>query len=158
MESERFADGLFMEKMPVNQAIFFEAIEDFFEFLPWNKFFLFDVISTLLNVVDAVNFVDVFEERKRNGGNLPFSFSVLIEDRRSEDFPDFGKRFFISELLFVFKISDIESNIANNAEIEESASVGSLEIFVVLAFRVERRISAEATPHIEYFRVIGEDR
>ena len=76
----------------------------------------------------------------------------MIEDRGSENFPDFGKRLFFRELLFVVKIGNIESNIANDAEIEESAGISSLKIFVVLAFRVEGRFSAEVTPHIELFQ------
>lgn len=88
---------------------------------------------------------------------MPFDFGVLVEDRRSENFPDFGERFFFSELLFVFKISDIESNIANDAEVEKSASISSLKIFVIFAFGVKWGVSAEATPHIESFGIIGND-
>ena len=89
---------------------------------------------------------------------MPFGFGVLVKDRRSEDFPDFRERFFFGNFLFVIKVRNIKNDIANNAKVKKSASIGSLEIFVVLALRVEGSVAADATPNVESFRVIGEDR
>ena len=54
--------NFFVELMPANQAIFFKAEQNFFKFLPCDKFFLFDVIGILLNIFDAVDFIDALEE------------------------------------------------------------------------------------------------
>ena len=88
---------------------------------------------------------------------MPFSFGVLIKDRWSEDLPDFRERFFAREFLFILKVGDIKSNVADNAKVKKSAGISSLNILVILAFRIKGRISAETAPHIESFRIIGKD-
>ena len=206
MEGKGFTMNFFVKRMSVNQAIFLEMLKDFNDFITSSILFLFQVISILLNVVNAVDLVDTLKknstgvrllafgsilhsinftskkasnfisagtatnsgdsfgsfcggnELDRSSRNLSFSFGVLIKDRGIENFPDVRKRFFFSKFLFVADIGDIECNITDNAKIKESADVSSLKIFVNFAFRIEGSISTEATPNIESFRVIGEDR
>ena len=87
---------------------------------------------------------------------MPLGFGVLIKNGRKTEFPNFGERFFFGKFLFVINVRNIKSDIANDTKVKKSAGIGSLKIFIVLAFRVERGIAAEATPNIESFRVIGE--
>ena len=206
MEGESFADGLFVERVPVNQAILFKMLEDFCKFVASTTLFLFETVGVLLDVVNAVDLVDTVkqddtrvrlltfgsffhgvnftskevgkfigvnsatnsgnvlsgfcsvDENNRSSGNLPFGFGILIEDRWSEDFPDFRKRFFFRVFLLVFEVGDIESNVADNAEIEQSTSVGGLKIFVKFAFRVKGGISAETTPSTKFIRIVSDNR
>ena len=198
--------NFFVERVSLNHTVFFKTTKDFGKFVASTIFLFPDVIVVLLNVADAVDFVDTIEENNagvrlftlggllhgvdfagkksskfigrssatngsygtpliagsvkefdRNGRNLPFGFGILIKDGSSENFPNFRERFFFSEFLFFVKVRNVKSNITNDTKVEESAGIGSLEIFIVLAFRVEKRVSADATPNIKSFGVIGKD-
>ena len=88
---------------------------------------------------------------------MPLGFGVLIKNGRKTEFPNFGERFFFSKFLSFIGVGDIKSDIANDTKVKKSAGIGSLEIFVVLALRVEGSVAADATPNVESFRVIGKD-
>ena len=69
MKSERFADGLFVKIVSVNHTVLFETVEDFAKFVTSKFSFFLQAIVVLLNVIDAINFVDTFEE---NGMGIRF--------------------------------------------------------------------------------------
>ena len=76
MEGEGLAMNFFVKGVPTNHAIFPETIENFFKFLPCDKFFLFDVIGTLLNIFDAVDFIDAL--KKDDVGVRLFAFGSFF--------------------------------------------------------------------------------
>lgn len=62
MKGGGFADGLFVERMPVNHTVLLETVENFGKFVTSTIFLFPNVIVVLLNVVDAIDFIDAFEE------------------------------------------------------------------------------------------------
>ena len=62
MEVERLALDLFMKKMSFNHAVFFEPIKYFDEFVAGRFFLNLDITRVLLNIFNAIDLVDTFEE------------------------------------------------------------------------------------------------
>ena len=62
MEVERIFLDFFMEFIFFDETIFFKTIENFNKFLPSRLLFRPNIVVVLLNVSDAINFVDTFEE------------------------------------------------------------------------------------------------
>ena len=76
MEVKRLAFDLFMKRMSFNHAVFLEPIKYFDKFVAGRFFLNFDITRVLLNIFNAINFVDTFEEN--NSGIRLFTLGSFL--------------------------------------------------------------------------------